>query len=73
MSDHTQPVPAGPDNYWSTQHPPSRGQLAAIATDCLDLLGVAFPANRLEATATIVRLKQAIADGKTYELPHQPF
>lgn len=48
---------AGPDDIYSTKRLPSRGQYETIALLALELFGVPAPANRLEATLAICRLK----------------
>ena len=52
----------GPDQYWSSDVPVSRGQYKDIALVALDLLGVPRPKNRLEATTTMVRLRVAVSE-----------
>ncbi len=52
----------GPDQYWSTEVPVSRGQWKDIALVALDLLGISRPQNRLEATVAMVRLRAAVAE-----------
>ena len=52
----------GPDQYWSTDLPPSRGQWRDIALVALDLLGVPTPETRLDATIAMVRLRAAVRD-----------
>jgi hypothetical protein len=57
----------GPDQYWSTDLPPSRGQNATVVELACRLLGEAPPQTRLEATVLIARLRQAVAEGKEAE------
>lgn len=52
----------GPDQYWSTELQPSRGQYKDLALVALDLLGVPRPKNRLEATVAMARLRQAVSE-----------
>lgn len=52
----------GPDQYWSTEVPVSRGQYKDIALVALDLLGIPRPQNRLEATVAMVRLRAAVTE-----------
>lgn len=52
----------GPDQYWSTELPPSRGQWRDLALVALDLLGIPVPENHLEATVAMVRLRAAVAN-----------
>lgn len=56
---------AGPDGYWSEEHPPSPTQLSTIATLAVQLLGERPPTSRLEASILISRLHQAVADQPT--------
>lgn len=49
----------GPNQYWSPDLQPSRGQLAAIAHLAGRLLGLPPIANRLEASIAIARLHAA--------------
>lgn len=46
-------------DYWSTDLPPSRGQIKQIAEQALHLLGEQFPENRMDASVIITRLRQA--------------
>lgn len=59
----------GPDQYWSTEVPPSRGQYKDPALVALELLGVPAPANRLEATVAMVRLRRAVGEMTPVEVP----
>jgi hypothetical protein len=52
----------GPDQYWSDELPPSRGQYRDIALVALDLLGIPQPKSRLEATIAMVRLRAAVSN-----------
>lgn len=52
----------GPDQYWSTELPPSRGQWRDLAQVALDLLGISQPESRLEATVAMVRLRAAVTN-----------
>ena len=52
----------GPDRYWSTELPPSRGQMAAIAVAACRLLDIPEPRTRLEASEVLVRLRLANAE-----------
>lgn len=52
----------GPDQYWSTELQPSRGQYRDIALVALDLLGIPRPTNRLEATVAMARLRVAVSE-----------
>ncbi len=52
----------GPDQYWSDELPPSRGQYRDIALIALDLLGIPKPKSRLEATVAMVRLRHAVGN-----------
>jgi hypothetical protein len=52
----------GPDGYWSEELPPSRGQYKDIALVALELLGIAKPESRLDATVAMVRLRAAVTD-----------
>ena len=51
----------GPDQYWSDELAPSRGQYRDIALVALDLLGIPRPKSRLEATIAMVRLRAAVS------------
>lgn len=59
----------GPDQYWSTEIPPSRGQYKDLALVALDLLGIPRPMNRLEATIAMVRLRHAVAESPPWRVP----
>jgi hypothetical protein len=50
----------GPDNYWSEDLPPSRGQYRDLAVVALRVLGIPEPASRLDATIAMVRLRAAV-------------
>jgi hypothetical protein len=52
----------GPDQYWSTEVPPSRGQWKDIARVALELLGIPEPESRLDATIAMVRLRAAVTE-----------
>ena len=52
----------GPDQYWSAELPPSRGQWKDIALVALELLGVPTPESRLDATVAMVRLRTAVTE-----------
>jgi hypothetical protein len=52
----------GPNQYWSEQLPPSRGQYRDLALLGLRLLGVEEPQTRLDATTVMVRLRAAICE-----------
>lgn len=52
----------GPDQYWSGELPPSRGQYKDIALVALELLGIPAPQTRLEATIAMVRLRAAVSE-----------
>lgn len=52
----------GPDQYWSSELPPSRGQYRDIALVALELLGIPRPSNRLEATVAMARLRVAVSE-----------
>lgn len=52
----------GPNEYWSTDLRPSRGQYRDIALVALDLLGIPRPTNRLEATVAMARLRVAASE-----------
>lgn len=56
------PAAAGPDGYWSEDHPPSRGQYRTLAVLALELLGVPEPGSRLDASVAIARLRQSQRD-----------
>lgn len=63
----------GPDRYWSADLPPSRGQWRDLAEVALDLLGVARPESRLDATVAMVRLRAAVTERPVdtkREVPH---
>jgi hypothetical protein len=60
---HSDPV-GGPDNYWSEDLPPSRGQYRDLAVVALRVLGIPEPASRLDATVAMVRLRAAIQSGE---------
>lgn len=60
MPDRVAHPEQGPDRMWSTDLPPSRGQLHTIATLALRLLEVDPPAHRLDASIVITRLHQAV-------------
>ena len=60
MPDALRTAAAGPDALWSTDHDPSRGQYQTIAVLALELLGVAPPLNRYEASVAITRLRNAL-------------
>lgn len=60
MSDQLRDPTVGPDAMFSETLPPSRGQHHTIATLALQLLGETPPANRLEATIAITRLRHAL-------------
>lgn len=53
-------VAGGPDQYWSDELPPSRGQYRDLALLALRLLGIDEPVTRLDATTAQVRLRAAI-------------
>lgn len=53
-------VAGGPDQYWSDELPPSRGQYRDLALMALRLLGIEEPQSRLDATTAQVRLRAAI-------------
>lgn len=55
-------VVGGPDQYWSDQLSPSRGQYRDIAILACDVLGIPKPESRLDATIVQVRLRAAIQD-----------
>lgn len=55
-------VDDGPDQYWSTELPPSRGQMRAIAVAACRLLDLPEPKSRLEASEILVRLRLANAE-----------
>lgn len=59
----------GPDQYWSTEVPVSRGQYKDIALVALELLGVPAPSNRLEATVAMVRLRKAVSEQPIAKVP----
>ncbi len=52
---------SGPDQYWSDELEPSRGQWKDIAQVACEVLGIDVPTTRLEATVTMVRLRAAAA------------
>lgn len=52
----------GPNEYWSTELSPSRGQYRDIALVALDLLGIERPTTRLDATIAMARLRQAVSE-----------
>lgn len=54
-------IEAGPDSYWSSELPASRGQLATIAHLACDLLHISAPRTRLEATLAMARLRMALS------------
>ncbi len=61
MSTQTQSLLAGgPDQYWSDELPPSRGQYRDLALLALRVLGLEEPTTRLQATIAQVRLRAAI-------------
>jgi hypothetical protein len=51
---------SGPDQYWSDRLAPSPGQYETIAVLALQLLEVAPPATRLDASIAITRLRAAL-------------
>lgn len=59
----------GPDQYWSEQLPPSRGQWRDLAEVALELLGVPKPESRLDATIAMVRLRAAVTAKPVVEVP----
>lgn len=52
----------GPDQYWSDELKPSRGQIRDIALLSMRLLGLEIPRTRLEATVMMVRLRAAVSE-----------
>jgi len=58
---------AGPDNLWSTDLEPSRGQGHAIAVLSAQLLNVPVPVNRLQASVLLTRIQMALANGADLE------
>ncbi len=48
---------SGPDDMYSTDRLPSRGQWETMAQLACELFGIEVPQNRLEATMAICRLK----------------
>lgn len=52
----------GPDQYWSPDLPPSRGQMRAITIAACRVLDIEPPTSRLAATEVLVRLRLAQAD-----------
>lgn len=50
----------GPDQYWSDELPPSRGQYRDLALVALRVLGIAEPKSRLDATIAQARLRAAV-------------
>jgi hypothetical protein len=60
MADALRRPSVGPDSMFAEDLPPSRGQQHTIATLAAELLGETPPANRLEATILIVRLRHAL-------------
>lgn len=62
-------VAGGPDQYWSDQLPPSRGQYRDLALLGLKLLGIEEPKTRLDATTAQVRLRAAIEQQTPTEVP----
>lgn len=59
----------GPDGYWSTDLPVSRGQWKDLAMLGCRLLGIPVPKNRLEATTAMVRLRTAVDELPEREVP----
>lgn len=59
----------GPNEYWSTELSPSRGQYRDIALVALDLLGIERPTTRLEATVTMARLRVAVSEQPVQKVP----
>lgn len=60
---------SGPDQYWSSDLPPSRGQYKDIALVSCELLGIPAPSTRLEATIAMVRLRHAVSEAPPVEVP----
>lgn len=56
----------GPDNYWSEELPPSRGQYRDLAVVALRVLGIPEPATRLDATVAMVRLRAAVQSAEPH-------
>ena len=52
----------GPNEYWSEERKPSRGQVRDIAILAMQLLDLPIPQNRLEATILQVRLRRALTE-----------
>lgn len=52
----------GPNEYWSSELQPSRGQYRDIALVALELLGIPRPETRLDATVAMVRLRAAVSE-----------
>jgi hypothetical protein len=59
----------GPDQYWSEDLPPTRGQWRDLAEVALLLLGVPKPESRLDATVAMVRLRAAATNLPPVEVP----
>lgn len=59
----------GPDQYFSAELDPSRGQMRTIALISLDLLGIEIPTSRLDASVAIARLQAAREAKKKGEPP----
>lgn len=59
MPDTPHHVFEGPDQYWSPDLAPSRGQLATVAHLAGKLLGLPPIMSRLDASITIARLHAA--------------
>jgi hypothetical protein len=57
-------VAGGPDQYWSDQLAPSRGQYRDLAILACRLLNIEPPKSRLEATTAMVRLRVALQDAE---------
>ncbi len=60
----------GPNQYWSEELPPSRGQWRDIAELAARVFGLTPPRTRFEATVLQVRLRQAVTEQEPRELPN---
>ena len=63
----------GPDNYWSDEHPPSRGQYRDLAIVAFRVLGIPEPQSRLDATVAMVRLRAALQQREPQEGVPEPW
>ena len=64
---------SGPDQYWSDELQPSRGQWKDIAQVACEVLGLPVPTTRLEATTTMVRLRAAAETMKPPPVVPEPW